>query len=164
DTRALTRRIAGTGQVAAGIFAGDDAQATDAELVAQVRNWSKPATEQLLAEVTTGTAYDVVAETPQHTVALIDLGVRRSTINQLVQRGNTVKVLPASATAEDIAEAKVDGVVFSSGPGNPAEATAQIELATALLDAKTPLLGIGLGHQIIARALGYDTALLAQAQ
>src|SRR5699024_8358719 len=94
DTRALTRRIAGAGQVAAGIFAGDDAQATDTELVTQVRNWSKPATEQLLAEVTTGTAYDVVAERPQHTVALIDLGVRRSTINQLVHRGNTVKVLP----------------------------------------------------------------------
>ncbi|OAV60914.1 glutamine-hydrolyzing carbamoyl-phosphate synthase small subunit [Enteractinococcus helveticum] len=164
DTRALTRRIAGAGQVAAGIFAGDDAQAADAELVAQVQNWSQPATEQLLAEVTTGTAYEVAADTPQHTVALIDLGVRRSTINQLVQRGNTVKVLPASATADDIVAAKVDGVVFSSGPGNPAEATAQIDLATALLDAKTPLLGIGLGHQIIARALGYDTALLAQAQ
>ena len=73
-------------------------------------------------------------------------------------------MLPANATADDIAAAKVDGVVFSSGPGNPAQATAQIELATALLDAKTPLLGIGLGHQIIARALGYDTALLAQAQ
>ncbi len=164
DTRALTRRIAAAGQVAAGIFTGDHAQATDAELVAQVQNWSQPATEELLAEVTTSTAYEVAADTPKHTVALIDLGARRSTINQLVQRGNTVKVLPANATADDIAAAKVDGVVFSSGPGNPAQATAQIELATALLDVKTPLLGIGLGHQIIARALGYDTALLAQAQ
>ena len=164
DTRALTRRIAGTGQVTAGIFAGDDAQATDAELVAQVRDWSKPATEQLLAEVTTGTAYEVSAGNAKHTVALIDLGVRRSTINQLVQRGNTVKVLPASSTADDVVAANVDGVVFSSGPGNPAEAQPQIELATALLDAKTPLLGIGLGHQIIAAALGYDTELLDQAQ
>ena len=164
DTRALTRHIAGTGQVAAGIFAGDDADAPDADLVAKVRAWSKPATEQLLAEVTTATAYEVAADHPQHTFALIDLGVRRATINQLVERGNTVKVLPASATMADVTAAGVDGVVFSSGPGNPAEATVQIELATALLDAKTPLLGIGLGHQIIARALGYDTVLLDQAQ
>lgn len=164
DTRALTRHIAGAGQVAAGIFAGDDADAPDADLVAKVQAWSKPATEQLLAKVTTGTAYEVAADHPQRTVALIDLGVRRATINQLVQRGNTVKVLPATATIDDITAANVDGVVFSSGPGNPAEATTQIELATALLDAKTPLLGIGLGHQIIARALGYDTVLLDHAQ
>lgn len=164
DTRALTRHIANAGQVAAGIFAGDDAEAPDAELVAKVREWSKPATEQLLAEVTTGTAYEVAATNPQHTVALIDLGVRRATITQLVERGNTVKVLPASATIDDVTAANVDGVVFSSGPGNPADATAQIELATALLDAKTPLLGIGLGHQILARALGYETVLMGQAQ
>ncbi len=164
DTRALTRHIAEAGQIVAGIFAGDDAEASDAELVAQVRQGSKPATPQLLDRVTTGTAYEVTADNPKHTVALIDLGVRRATINQLVGRGNTVKVLPASATIDDVTAANVDGVVFSSGPGNPAETAAQIELATALLDAKTPVLGIGLGHQIIARALGYDTVLMAKAQ
>ncbi|HEY4534451.1 MAG TPA: glutamine-hydrolyzing carbamoyl-phosphate synthase small subunit [Enteractinococcus sp.] len=164
DTRALTRSILGAGQIAAGIFAGEDALASDADLVAKVREWATPATEQLLAEVTTHIPYEVIAQDPKHTVAVIDLGVRRSTINQLVERGMTVKVLPASATADDIATAQVDGVVFSSGPGNPAEANAQVELATALLDAKTPLLGIGLGHQVIARALGYQTVLMDQAQ
>lgn len=164
DTRALTRHIRRSGQVAAGIFGGADAQATDAELVAQVRAWQPAATAQLLETVTTDEAYDVAADQPQATVGLIDLGVRRATITQLVQRGNTVKVMPASTTIEELTAANVDGVVFSSGPGNPAEATDQIALAAALLDAQTPVLGIGLGHQIVAAALGYASTLLPQAQ
>ena len=164
DTRALTRHVRRSGQIAAGIFGGADAQVTDAELVAQVRAWQPPSTAQLLEAATTDEAYEVAADQPQATVALIDLGVRRATITQLVQRGNTVKVMPASTTIEELTAANVDGVVFSSGPGNPAEATDQIRLAAALLDARMPVLGIGLGHQIVAAALGYASTLLPQAQ
>lgn len=164
DTRALTRHIAQLGQVAAGIFAGDDANAPDETLIAQVKQWQQPATADLLAAVTTDAAYDVVAQDAKATVALIDLGVRRSTINQLVQRGISVKVLPATATTDDIRSAGVDGVVLSSGPGNPATATDQVALTTALLDAKIPVLGIGLGHQLLGLALGYQTIRLPQAQ
>lgn len=164
DTRALTRQIGSLGQVAAGIFAGDDAADSEEHLVAKVRAWQKPATPELLKQVTIDETIVVEAADAKATVALVDLGVRRATINQLVQRGNTVHVMPASTTAEELAVAKVDGVVLSSGPGNPAEASDQIALAKALLDAKTPLLGIGLGHQIIGIALGYDTTLLDRAQ
>ena len=163
DTRALTRHIRGLGQISAGIFAGDAATATDADLVAHVRSWNQPTTADLLERVTTDKAYEVAAQEAQATVALIDLGVRRATIDQLVQRGMTVKVMPANTTAEQLATAGVDGVVLSSGPGNPNDATEQIALATALLEARTPLLGIGLGHQIIAAALGYENTLLPQA-
>jgi len=106
----------------------------------------------------------VEAPDPRHTVALIDLGVRQATIDQLVQRGNTVHVMPASTTAAQIAEANVDGVVLSSGPGNPAELADQIGLVKDLLDAKTAMLGIGLGHQLIGLALGFETSLMPQAQ
>lgn len=164
DTRALTRHIRREGQVTAGIFAGAAADVTDGELVAQVRDWTPSATAELLQAVTTHDAYEVAADNPKATVALLDLGARRATISQLVQRGNTVKVMPANTTVDQITAANVDGVVFSSGPGNPAEATDQIALAQALLEAKTPLLGIGLGHQIIAAALGYHNVLLPQAQ
>src|SRR5699024_12604338 len=53
---------------------------------------------------------------------------------------------------------------LSSGPGNPADLADHIGLAQALLNAKTPLLGIGLGHQLIGLALGFETYLLPQAQ
>lgn len=164
DTRALTRHIANMGQVNAGIFAGEDAAAADQDLVAKVQAWQKPTGNQLLETVTSDAPYVVEAQDPQHTVALIDFGVRKATIDQLVQRGNTVHVLPASTTAAQIAEAKVDGVVLSSGPGNPAELTDQIGLVKELLDAKTSILGIGLGHQLIGLALGFETPLMAQAQ
>ena len=164
DTRALTRHIRDQGQIAAGIFAGTAAEATDTDLVAQVRAWQPTATAQLLETVTTDRAYEVVAEHPQAKVAVIDLGLRRATVTQLVQRGNNVKVLPASTTADQITEQNFDGVVFSSGPGNPAEATEQIKLASALLEARIPMLGIGLGHQIVATALGYETVRMPQAQ
>lgn len=164
DTRALTHQIRRNGITTAGIFSGRAAEASTAELVAQVRNWQPPTTAQLLQRVTTDTGYTVEADQPQATVGLIDFGVRRATITQLVQRGNTVTIFPANTTAQQLAAADLNGVVFSSGPGNPEEATEQIALATQLLQAKTPLLGIGLGHQIIAAALGYDVSLLPQAQ
>lgn len=163
DTRALTRHIATVGQVNAGIFAGDRAADTDEQLVAAVNAWAQPSTEALLREVTTEQPYVVHADQSQTTLALLDLGVRQATINQLVERGNTVHVMPATTTFEELSAADVDGVVLSSGPGNPADATQQIQLVTALLDAKIPLLGIGLGHQLIARALGYPTYPMAQA-
>lgn len=164
DTRALTRHLTGLGQVAAGIFTGADAAATDAQLVDKVQQWQPATTPQLLDTVSTDTTYTVTAENSRATVALIDLGVRRATINQLVERGITVHVMPATTTTQDLTAAQVDGVVLSSGPGNPADATEQIALAKALLDSNTPLLGIGLGHQIIGLALGYETTLLPQAQ
>lgn len=163
DTRSLTRHIRGSGHINAGIFTGTDATATDDQLVSQVRNWQQPTTAQLLTSVTTDQAYEVTAEQPQATVALVDLGVRQTTITQLVERGMTVKIMPSSSSFEQLTAANVDGVVLSSGPGNPAEATDQIALAAALLDARIPVLGIGLGHQIIAAAFGYETTLMPQA-
>ena len=164
DTRALTRHMRQLGPVAAGIFSGSSADDTDAELVDRVRQWQPSTTPQLLSEVTADRAYEVAAEQPRATVAVVDLGVRRTTITQLVDRGNAVTVFPATTSAEELTDEAFDGVVFSSGPGNPAEATEQIKLASALLTAGKPMLGIGLGHQIVAAALGYETRLMAQAQ
>lgn len=164
DTRALTRHIATMGQVTAGIFAGDDAAETDETLIAKVRDWQPPSAASLVETVSSNTTYVVEAHEAKATVALIDLGVRQATIDQLVQRGNTLRVMPATTTAAEIAAAGVDGVVLSSGPGNPADLLDRIGLAKELLDAKTPLLGIGLGHQLIGLALGFEVYLLPQAQ
>lgn len=164
DTRSLTRHIASLGQIAAGIFAGDDAATSDDALIAKVRAWQHPASKELLETVTTQDPYVVEAQNAKVTVALIDLGVRQATIDQLVQRGNTVRVMPAATTPDEISAIAADGVVLSSGPGNPAELADQIGLVKSLLDTKTPLLGIGLGHQLIGLALGFETYLLPQAQ
>lgn len=163
DTRALTRRIASLGQVNAAIFTGEQALDADVDLVAKVCNWQPSSTADLLEQVSSQTSYVVEAEDAKAKVALIDLGVRQATIDQLVARGNTVEVLPATTAASEVLDTQSNGVVFSSGPGNPAEAKAQVQLAKDLLDAKVPMLGIGLGHQVIATALGFTTARMPQA-
>lgn len=164
DTRALTRRIASLGQVNAAIFAGEDALDADIDLVAKVRDWQPSSTAQLLERVSSQPSYVIEARDAKAQVALVDLGVRQATIDQLVARGNTVQVLPATTSASEILDAQVNGVVLSSGPGNPAEAKDQVQLARDLLDAKVPMLGIGLGHQVIAMALGFTTTRMPQAQ
>jgi para-aminobenzoate synthetase component 2 len=59
---------------------------------------------------------------------------------------------PESEIADRIAE--YDGVLLSPGPGTPAAAGVSIPTVHAAIAAETPLLGVCLGHQAIAEALG----------
>lgn len=96
------------------------------------------------------------AENAKYTVALWDMGAKNSTVYNLVERGCNVIKLPATATAEEILATGADGIVISDGPGNPAENTALIEEIKKVLG-KKPLLGLGLGHQLVALAFGAKT-------
>lgn len=97
------------------------------------------------------------AENAQYTIALWNFGEKKSRIESLVKQGYRVISMPASATAEEILALNVDGVVISEGPGNPKENKEAIQEISKLLG-KKPVLGIGLGHQLIALATGADTA------
>ncbi len=89
-------------------------------------------------------------------VVLVDYGVQRSLISSLTDRGFEVTVVPASTSAEKIMDLQPDGIVLSGGPGNPAENTACIEQIKALVG-KKPILAVGLGHQMLAIAMGGKT-------
>jgi len=86
-------------------------------------------------------------------VVLWDLGTKRGVIDSLVRRGCEVWAVPANTTAEEILLLKPDGVLISDGPGDPRAVPYVIENCRILLE-KVPVFGIGLGHQIIALALG----------
>ncbi|MGS0764705.1 glutamine-hydrolyzing carbamoyl-phosphate synthase small subunit [Syntrophomonas curvata] len=86
-------------------------------------------------------------------VVMIDLGTKRGVIDSLVRRGCEVMAVPAKATAEEILYLKPDGVLISDGPGDPQAIPYAVETCRSLLD-KKPVFGIGLGHQVIALALG----------
>ena len=96
------------------------------------------------------------SETPAYTVALWNFGAKNSTIANLNAQGYNVISIPASASAEDIMALNVDGIVISDGPGEPAENGNAIQEIKKLLG-KKPVLGLGLGHQLIALALGAKT-------
>ena len=89
----------------------------------------------------------------KYTVALWDFGVKNGSIDDLTANGFKVLRVPAQTTAEEILALGADGVILSEGPGDPNENVQIIEEVKKLLG-KTPVFGFGLGHQLVALALG----------
>jgi len=100
------------------------------------------------------------AEAAKLHVALWDFGAKRNIARELNSRGCDVTILPAHATAAEILALKPDGLMLSNGPGDPAENTDIIRELGALCEAKLPIFGICLGHQLLALARGGETMKL----
>jgi len=92
----------------------------------------------------------------KYNVTLIDYGVKQSMVDALCARGCEVKAVPYNTDAQKILADAPDGIVLSSGPGAPEENSFCIEQIAALIG-KAPMLGIGLGHQLAACAMGGST-------
>jgi carbamoyl-phosphate synthase small subunit len=101
------------------------------------------------------------APAPQAKVAVIDFGVKRNILNELVQANIAVEVLPNSFLAEDLINKyntkEIDGVFLSNGPGDPLVLKKEQEQIKKLIAAKIPMFGICLGHQLLSISHGYDT-------
>ncbi|WP_312181481.1 glutamine-hydrolyzing carbamoyl-phosphate synthase small subunit [Arthrobacter sp.] len=163
DTRAITRHLRERGAMKAGIFSGDAAARTDAELLADVQAQESMAGARLAEEVSIDAAYVVEPSAhgwdgePLFTVAALDLGIKSMTPVRFAERGVRVHVLPASATLADVQAVNPDGVFMSNGPGDPATADDQVKLLREVLDSGVPFFGICFGNQILGRALGFGT-------
>jgi len=102
-------------------------------------------------------------EKPQTTKKIIalDFGVKRNILNELTHAGMEVKVVPNSIDAQEIIDSfkagEIDGVFLSNGPGDPLILKDEQEKIKKLIEAKIPLFGICLGHQLLSIAHGYDT-------
>ena len=95
-------------------------------------------------------------ENSQYTVALWDMGAKNSTIASLIEKGCRVVKLPACASVEQILSVGADGIMISDGPGDPEENKDVIAKIKDILG-KTPIFGVGLGHQLLALAFGAET-------
>ncbi|WP_417220385.1 glutamine-hydrolyzing carbamoyl-phosphate synthase small subunit [Arthrobacter sp.] len=163
DTRAITRHLRERGAMKAGIFSGDAARASDADLLAQVCGQAPMAGARLAEEVSVDAAYTVEPADhgwtgePRFSIAAIDLGLKGMTPVRFAERGVRVHVLPASSTFEQITATGADGVFLSNGPGDPATADEQVATLRQVLDARIPFFGICFGNQILGRALGFGT-------
>ena len=161
DTRALTRHLRERGAMRVGIFSGDAATRTRAELIATVLDAPAMSGAALADEVTTASAYVVPAVGERRfTVAAVDLGIKEMTPTLMAQRGIEVHVLPATATIDDVRAVRPDGVFFSNGPGDPGTADAQRDLLREVLRAGLPYFGICFGNQIFGRALGFNQPVM----
>ena len=151
DTRALTRRLREKGSMR-GIITTEDTPLE--KLLDKVRKLPAISELDFIPEVTTPELYTWENDGPH--VIIIDLGLKLSIGRSLHNTGCRVTVVPASFSAREIMELKPAGVVFSNGPGDPQMAKGAIETVRELAG-RVPLLGICLGHQIIAIALGAKT-------
>ena len=156
DTRAITRHLRDRGAMKVGIFSGLDL--TREEMVVEVRKQADMAGSYLCADVSTPKTYVVPAQgVKKYTVAAIDLGIKGATPRAMAQRGIEVHVMPYNVTLDEILAINPDGVFLSNGPGDPATMTGTIELVRSLLSEEIPIFGICFGHQILGRALGFET-------
>lgn len=158
DTRALTRHLRSRGSMRAGIFSGEAAKAPLEDLVAQVNGAAKMKGLSLSDVVTTADSYTVAAEGEKiGRVAILDLGIKRSTIEHMCARGLEVVVFPARVDAATLLAANPDAVFYSNGPGDPEAAEGQVSVLREILSQKIPFFGICFGNQLLGRALGFET-------
>ena len=91
------------------------------------------------------------------TVVLVDCGVKKSIINCLLDRKINVIQVPARTAADRILEYEPDGILISSGPGDPERADYVVKTVRKLISEEIPIFGICLGLQIMALASGAKT-------
>lgn len=175
DTRALTQLIREKGAPHAVIAHDPDGKFDLKALTAQARDWKGLVGLDLAKDASTTQAFEwtegawewpngyVQAEAGDRSVVVVDYGVKRNILRALASTGVKITVVPASTTAEEILARNPDGVVLSNGPGDPA-ATGEYAVPEIkkLLDSGKPLMGICLGHQMLAIALGAKTLKMEQ--
>ena len=156
DTRALTRHLRDRGAMKVGIFSG--LELSREEMVVEVRKQSSMVGAYLSDDVSTKETYVVPAQgEKKFTVAAIDLGIKAATPRNMSERGIETHVMPYNVSLAEILAINPDGVFLSNGPGDPATMTATVELVREILIEEIPVFGICFGHQILGRALGFET-------
>ena len=158
DTRSVTRHIRAAGSMRGGIFSGDAAKTDADEQLRIVREAPQMAGRNLSAEVSVETAEVTPAVGEKvGNLAVLDLGVKQATIDNLAARGFEVHVLPQDVTIDGIRAIDPVAVFYSNGPGDPAASGDHVELLRAVLDDGLPFFGICFGNQLLGRALGLGT-------
>lgn len=145
DTREITKHLRENGVMNAKICYN---------IPEELEDLKRCSTENAVSAVTCTEIKEYKAEGKgRYNVTVMDYGVKKSIVDELVHRGCNVKVVPANTSAQSVLDGAPDGVLLSCGPGDPSE---NVECICELskLVGKVPTFGIGLGHQLLALSLG----------
>ena len=175
DTRALTAMIRRSGMPNAVIAHNAEGEFDRAALLAQAETWPGIDGMDLVPSVTAAQRYEWDGASwtleggyghrqhDSYKVVAIDYGVKSNILRLLSDLGCAVTVVPATTTAEDILALRPDGVFLSNGPGDPAETGKySVPVIRSLLETRTPVFGICLGHQMLGLAVGAKTLKMPQ--
>jgi carbamoyl-phosphate synthase small subunit len=157
DTRRLTKRLRVKGVMLGILDVCEEDEEPDLEkLLNEVKTVQDPNFTNLVKKVTVKAPIRYTSGGNKLAV-LIDCGVKYGILRNLLKRGFNVIQVPYDFSAKEILEYKPDGVIISNGPGDPKQCTRTIESVQMLVAEDTPIMGICLGTQILALALGGDT-------
>jgi len=167
DTRKLTRILRSTGAQNGCLIAGENISVEDA--LVQARAFPGLNGMDLAKVVSvrepypwTAGSYDLDAQAFRQPrklfkVVAYDYGVKLNILRLLCEVGCDLTVVPAQTPAREVLAMRPDGVFLANGPGDPAACDYAIAATRELLDARLPLFGICLGHQLMGLALGAKT-------
>ena len=150
DTRSLVLKLRDSGAMQAVVASGP---ASVEEAVATASTQPSMAGRALVEAVSTPEPYTVTEE-GRARIAVVDYGVKRSVLRRLAKAGAAITVYPHDVDADELAG--YDGVLLSPGPGDPAPLEQEAATVRDLLG-RTNVLGICLGHQLLALATGHET-------
>jgi carbamoyl-phosphate synthase small subunit len=153
DTRSLVLTLRDRGAMRAAIVSGD---ASVDEVLTAVREQPPMAGRSLAAGVSTAEPYEY-SDVGRARIAVVDYGCKRSILRRLAGAGAAVTVFPHDVDADELA--RFDGVLLSNGPGDPEPLVEGTAVVHELLG-RVPVLGICLGHQLLALAAGHTTSKL----
>lgn len=166
DTRQLTRLLREKGAQNGCLQAGD---IDEDRALSKARAFAGLKGMDLAQTVTTAEPYRwaegswhleggfVATGKSRYRVVAYDFGVKRNILRLLVDRGCEVEVVPAKMPAKEVLAREPDGVFLSNGPGDPEPCVYAIDAIREILQSRTPVFGICLGHQLLGLAAGART-------
>jgi carbamoyl-phosphate synthase small subunit len=154
DTRAIVQHIRKKGAMNCVI----SSEITDLEMLRGVLSETASMRGlELSSIVTTKEAYDIGSTDAKYKVAVLDYGVKKNILRNLIVRDCQMRVFPAKTSYETILAWKPDAFFISNGPGDPSAMQYTIDTIKAICNSGKPTFGICLGQQLIAQAMGIDT-------
>ena len=158
DTRAVTRRLRSQGAMMGCLTAELSAE----EALAHLKEVPRYVDLDYVASVSTKAPYvwqgsnGGSEQTTKHHIVVTDCGLKYNILRSLQARGCSVTVVPARATTQEVLALEPQGVIFSPGPGDPALLGYAVRMVEGIIG-RVPVMGICLGHQLLALALGAQT-------
>ncbi len=154
DTRAIVRHIRSKGAMNAII--STTGESVD-ELTTKLKAIPSMEGLELSSVVSTKEPYFYGDPASPYRIAVMDEGVKTNTLRNLSNRNCYIQVFPYNASFEEMQAWNPDGYLISNGPGDPSALPQVVECLKKIVAAEVPLMGICLGHQLLALASGIST-------